>query len=107
MNILRNVLALVGLLAIVVAVWAAIKIQPYYSAFQGFDDKAMVTYQAMATKLIESGNAAEATVWKQKVNEDLSIGDVEDVMKSVIALLTPADSEPPKKTDCRHDPPIG
>lgn len=83
MNILRNVLALIGLLAIVVAVWAALKIQPYYSAFQGFDDKAMVTYQAMATKLIESGNAAEATIWKQKVNEDLSIEDVEDVMKSV------------------------
>ena len=83
MNILRNVLALIGLIAIVVAVWAALKIQPYYSAFQGFDDKAMVTYQAMAKTLIESGNAAEATVWKQKVNEDLSIGDVEDVMKSV------------------------
>jgi len=87
MNILRNVLALIGLLAIVAAVWAALKIQPYYSAFQGFDEKAMVTYQDMATKLIESGNAAEATVWKQKVNEDLSIEDVEDVMKSVASEL--------------------
>jgi len=83
MNILRNVLALIGLIAIVVTVWAALTIQPYYSAFQGFDDKALVTYQAMAKTLIESGNAAEATVWKQKVNEDLSIEDVEDVMKSV------------------------
>ena len=83
MNIIRNLLALIGLVAIVGVIWAAIKIQPYYAAFQTFDSKAMATYQEMALALIETGNAADATVWKQKVNEDLSIEDVEDVMKSV------------------------
>lgn len=83
MNVLRNVLALIGLIAVVAVVWAGFKFQPYYSAFQKFDEKALATYQDMAIKLIESGNAAEATVWKQKVNEDLSVEDVEDVMKSV------------------------
>ena len=83
MNKLRNLLALIGLLAIVAVIWAAIKIQPYYSVFQTFDDKALATYQEMAQALIKTGNAADATVWKQKVKEDLSVEDVEDVMKSV------------------------
>lgn len=83
MSILRNILALIGLVSIVGMGWAAMKIQPYYSAFQEFDAKALATYTDMANKLIETGNAADATVWKQKVNEDLSVEDVEDVMKSV------------------------
>lgn len=83
MNIVRNLLALIGLIAIVGVIWAAVKLQPYYAAFQSFDDKAMATYQEMAQALVETGNAADATVWKQKVNEDLSVEDVEDVMKSV------------------------
>ena len=87
MNIIRNILAVIGLLSVITMGWAAMKIQPYYSAFQGFDDKAIETYTDMANRLIETGNAADATVWKQKVNEDLSVEDVEDVMKSVASEL--------------------
>lgn len=83
MNIIRNILAIIGLAAIVVAVWAALKLQPYYSAFQSFDEKALATYQEMADALIASGNAAEATIWKRQVKDGLSVEDVEDVMKSV------------------------
>jgi len=82
-NIIRNILAIIGLAAIVVAVWAALKLQPYYSAFQSFDEKALATYQEMADALIASGNAAEATIWKRQVKDGLSVEDVEDVMKSV------------------------
>lgn len=87
MNTIRNILALIGLISIIGAGWAAMKIQPYYSAFQSFDAKALATYTDMANKLIETGNAADATVWKQKVKEDLSVEDVEDVMKSVASEL--------------------
>ena len=48
MNLIRNILALIGLVSIVGMGWAAMKIQPYYSAFQEFDAKAMATYQTMA-----------------------------------------------------------
>jgi uncharacterized protein (DUF302 family) len=87
MKMIRNILAIIGLLSIIGAGWAAYKIQPYYSAFQSFDDKALATYKDMADTLIQTGNAADATVWKQKVKEDLSIEDVEDVMKSVASEL--------------------
>lgn len=45
MNAIRNVFALLGLLAVVAVIWGVIKMQPYYSAFQSFDDKALATYQ--------------------------------------------------------------
>lgn len=83
MNVLRNLLALIGLVAIVAVVWAGLKFQPYYSAFQTFDDNALATYQDMATKLVETGSPVEATIWRRQVADGLSTEDVEDVMKSV------------------------
>ena len=83
MNVLRNLLALIGLTAVVVVVWAGLKFQPYYSAFQTFDDGALATYQDMASKLIETGSAVDATIWRRQVADGLSVEDVEDVMTSV------------------------
>ncbi len=83
MNWLRNILALIGLAAIVIAIWGAVEVWPYYKSFQAFDDKATDTYIDMGKKLLASGNAAEATIWRRQVKDDLSVEDVEDVMKSV------------------------
>ena len=87
MNAIRNILAIIGVLSVVVIVYLAIQLQPYYAAFQSFDSKALETYKEMATKLLESGNAAEATIWKQQVADGLKVEDVEDVMKSVASEL--------------------
>lgn len=87
MNAIRNILALVGVLAIAGIVWAVIVIMPFYSAVQGFDPKALATYEDMFATLLKTGNAAEATVWKRQVKDGLSVADVEDVMKSVSVEL--------------------
>lgn len=87
MQWVKNILALIGLLAIVALIYLIIKIQPYYAAFQQFDAQAPATYAEMADKLIQSGNAAEATIWKQQVKEGLTIEDIEDVMSSVATEL--------------------
>jgi uncharacterized protein (DUF302 family) len=87
MNKIRNILAIIGLISIIAVGWATYKVMPYYAAFRGFDDKALATYKDMADSLIETGNAVDATIWKQKVKENLSIEDVEDVMKSVASEL--------------------
>jgi uncharacterized protein (DUF302 family) len=83
MKILWNLLAVVGLLAIIGAIWAAIVFMPYYQKFQSFDDKALPTYTKIFNKLMETGNAAEATIWKEKVREGLTTQDVEDTLSSV------------------------
>lgn len=87
MNLLRNLLAIIGVVSIVVLIWGVMKIQPYYQAFQDFDDKALETYKVMLDELVATGNAVEATIWKRQVRDGLSIEDVEDVMASVATEL--------------------
>lgn len=80
---LRNLFALVGFIAVVIAIFVAFKIAPMKQAFDSFDDKAIDVYSEMANKLVESGNMADATVWKVPVNADLSPADVEETMRFV------------------------
>lgn len=87
MNKIRNILALIGLLTVAGLIYAIVQLQGYYAAFKSFDDKALATYRDMAVKLLESGNAAEATIWKRQVADGLKVEDVEDVMKSVASEL--------------------
>lgn len=80
---LRNLFALIGFIAIVVALYAAVKIAPMKQAFDEFDDGAVDVYSEMMAKLFETGNMAEATVWKVPVEEGLSAEDVEETMRFV------------------------
>ena len=80
---LRNLFALIGFLAVVVAIVLGVKMAPMKQAFDGFDERAMSVYSDMAEKLLETGNSAEATVWKVPVNDDLSAEDVEETMRFV------------------------
>ena len=80
---LRNLFALVGFFAVVVAIYAAVKMAPMMEAFDEFDEKAIDVYAEMVSTLLETGNAAEATVWKFPVEEGLSVEDVDETLKAV------------------------
>jgi uncharacterized protein (DUF302 family) len=80
---LRNLFALVGVAALIVCIYAAARFGPSVEAFQSFDEKAPDVYGAMMMKLLETGNAAEATVWKVDVEDGLTVEDVEETMKFV------------------------
>jgi uncharacterized protein (DUF302 family) len=80
---LRNLFALVGVLAVIVAVYAAVKIQPMMEKMQAFDPQAAEVYMSMGEQLMASGNSAEATVWKVPVEEGLSAEEVEETMRFV------------------------
>lgn len=83
MNMIKNLLSIIGLLAVIGLLYTIYKIEPAYHTFMNFDDKAMDTYSELATNILKTGNAAEATVWKVQVKEGLSAADVEDAMRSV------------------------
>lgn len=83
MKIVKNLLALIGLAAIVVGVYACIKAYPDYKKFQQLDPKAAEVYREMFDKLLATGNSAEATVWKVQVDEGLTAKDVEETMRFV------------------------
>ena len=88
MNLLRNILAVIGLLAIIAAVLAGPQIAGLYkykTAFDGFDPKAKQVYMEMADKLVETGSPVGATVWKWKVNDDITFEDLDETIKSVAA----------------------
>ena len=80
-KLIKNILALIGVIAIASLAWYGPTGWKYYSAFKTFDSKAFETYKKMADQLIETGNAAAATVWKAKVAEGLTFEEVDESIK--------------------------
>jgi len=83
MGFIRNVLALLGLIAVGLAIWVGPTLYKYKSAFDTFDPQAFATYKKMADQLVETGNAAAATVWKAKVAEGLTFEEVDESIKNI------------------------
>jgi len=80
---LRNLFALIGFVIVAAAIYAAVVYAPVIKAFDSFDEKAIDVYGEMVMTLLETGNAAEATVWKVPVEEDLTVEDVELAIRAV------------------------
>lgn len=83
MGFLRNILAILGAVTIAAAIWAGPEIYKYKAAFDRFDDKAYETYKGLADRLVETGNAAAATVWSAKVAEDLTFEEVDQSIRQI------------------------
>ena len=81
--LLRNLLAIVGLVAIIAAGYAMVKFQPALTAIGEFEENALDVFADMGVQLIETGNMAEASIWKVPVAEGLTADDVEETMKFV------------------------
>ena len=82
-RLIWNLLALIGLLLIAGMIYMATQLGENLTNLRSFDSKAPEVYLDMAKKLIETGNAAEATVWKVPVQEGLGWEDVEQTMRFV------------------------
>jgi len=67
----------------VLVVYSGVKAYPDYQKFKQLDPKAADVYKEMFDKLLATGNAAEATVWKVQVDEGLKPKDVEEIMRFV------------------------
>lgn len=83
MTFIRNILAILGVIAIGIAVWVGPSLWKYKTAFDGFDDKAFATYKTMFDRLVETGNSAAATVIKVKVGEDLTFEEVDESIQNI------------------------
>lgn len=81
--LLRNLFAILGLVAVIAVVYAMIQLQPVVAAFNEFEDKSLDVYMEMGEKLLETSNMAEATVWKVPVDEGMTAEEVEETMKFV------------------------
>ncbi len=83
MSFIRNLLALIGVLAIVAVVYGYQKFGSDYAAFRHLDEKAPETYANLWNTLKETGISADATVWVVPLEEGVSTSDAEEAMKIV------------------------
>ena len=83
MGIIRNLLALVGLLAILAVGYFYITYKEDITAFRELDPVAAQMYAGMWERLKETGNSADATVWKVPLAEGVSPADAEEIMNFV------------------------
>jgi uncharacterized protein (DUF302 family) len=84
MRFVKSLLALVGLFAVVAALTVFIKAR---SILADLDPGAGATYAAMFRTLLETGNPAEATVWKAEVKDGISFDDVDQAIQSVATTM--------------------
>jgi len=80
---LRNLLAILGLVVIIAAGYAMVKLQPSLAVIGGFEDNAVDVFKDMGVKLLETGNVAEASIWRIPVDEGMTADEVEETMKFV------------------------
>ena len=80
MNLLRNILAIFGFVALVIPVLFVVHI---WNATRDFDPDAFGLYQEFATKLLETRDIADAFVWAVPVEEGISAEEVKESMKSL------------------------
>lgn len=83
LKLIWNLLALVGLAVFAGCIWLIVNHGSGLQKLRTFDGDAPKVYLDMAKQLLETGNAAEATVWKVKVADGLSAADVEETMRFV------------------------
>ncbi len=80
MSIIKNLLALIGLLAVLILGYLAHHV---WSATRDFDPNAFGVYKEFVGKLLETGDLADAFVWAVPVEEGVEVEDVKDSLKSL------------------------
>lgn len=77
MRLVRNLLALIGLLALVALGAAILVLEPYVNKARGLDDPALAVYAGMARTILETGDPMEAMVYQRRADPGLSVAEVE------------------------------
>jgi uncharacterized protein (DUF302 family) len=84
MNVIRNVLAAIGLAAVLAVAALAVFVG---GRLADFDPDFPKVYAAFAERLLETGDPGEAMMWAVPVKEDLRPEEVIEAMKSIAASL--------------------
>ncbi len=87
MGFIRNILAIIGLVALIAGGYAYSKFGGEMAALNKLDPEAKPLYMNMWKKLKETGNSADATVWKKQLSDGVSPEDAAEAMSSVATEL--------------------
>ncbi|MES9904336.1 MAG: DUF302 domain-containing protein, partial [Sedimenticola sp.] len=87
MGIIKNLLALIGFIAVVAVIFLGVKAKDIAG---DFDPDAPAVYMELIENVLATKSAAAATVWKVPVAEGMSAEEVEEAMKLVANELNMA-----------------
>lgn len=84
---MRNLLALIGLLALVAIGAAILTFEPYVNKARGLDGSALGVYAEVAKTVLRTGDAMEALVYQRQVAPGRDAADVERSLEAGAAEL--------------------
>jgi uncharacterized protein (DUF302 family) len=87
MGFIKNILAIIGLIAIIGGGYAYNKFGGEIAEFNKLDAGAKKVYLDMWADLKKYGNSADATVWRKQLDEGVSPEDAAEAMSSVATEL--------------------
>lgn len=87
MRLLRNLLALIGLLALVAVGAAILAFEPYVNKARSLDGSALGVYAGVARTILTTGDAMQALVYQRRVAPGRDVGDVERTLEAAAAEL--------------------
>ncbi len=84
MAVVRNVLAVIGVVALLGGGYAVARVWPIYAEIEReFDPGYMEAYVTFATRLLESKDPGVAMMYSIPVEDGLTVADVKDSLKSI------------------------
>jgi len=85
MSMIKNIFAMVGLLAVIAIVylWSSFDLGTRISQMKSLDPKAKDVYTHMMTTLLDTGDIGKATVRKVKVDKGITPDEIVDALNSV------------------------
>lgn len=83
MNIIRTTFAIIGLIAVMATGYFYLSYKDDIAAFRALDPAAAHMYADMWERLKETGNSADATVWKVPLADGITPQDAEEIMNFV------------------------
>lgn len=87
MRLVRNLLALIGLLALVALGAAILAFEPYVNKARGPDGSALAVYAEAAKTVLRTGDAMEALVYQRRVMPGRDAAEVERSLAEAAAEL--------------------
>ena len=109
---LRNLFALIGVIAIVGVIGAYVKFAGLISGVPKLDQGALPAYMAMFEKVIKDGDPAKAMMNEYKVSKDVSGDDLKDIIQGLaeeynmrvtgyVKMFTKEDAKPTEVKEAR------
>jgi len=83
MSYIKNMLAVIGLLSLVLITYSMLQIQSTLDAVDSFDEKAIEIYSGFIEKTLATGSPIDAMIVKVKADDGLTVEDLQTSIRTI------------------------